>query len=169
MGKILEVLISLSLGYLLAFRHHMGKWTGFSFGTSKGKRLFKWNYGNSNFIRIIRRRRCNYYFRCIETQTNIIRQIRQNKAECIVTLKANHPTLLSQVKQWFNHNRTSNFEEFDHDYYSSVEKSSVEKAHHHTEKRYVWAIPLEEFGGLHQQEQWNELQTIVVVEYIRYL
>lgn len=45
----------------------------------------------------------------------------------------------------------------------------MEKAHHHTEKRYVWAIPLEEFGGLHQQEQWNELQTIVVVEYIRYL
>ena len=43
----------------------------------------------------------------------------------------------------------------------------MEKADHHTEKRYVWAIPLEKFGGLHQQKQWNELQTIVVVEYIR--
>lgn len=45
----------------------------------------------------------------------------------------------------------------------------MEKAHHRTEKRYVWAIPLGEFGGLYQQEQWNGLQTIVVVERIRHL
>ena len=45
----------------------------------------------------------------------------------------------------------------------------MEKGHHRTEKRYVWAVPLQAFGGLYQQEQWDSLQTIVIVERIRYL
>jgi len=98
------------------------------------------------------------------TQTKIVQQIRQKKADYIVTLKANHPTLFSEVKQWFSEKRTSNFEGIDHDYYSSVEKG-----HHRTEKRYVWAVPLPALGGLYQQEQWDGLQTIVIVERIRHL
>jgi predicted transposase YbfD/YdcC len=98
------------------------------------------------------------------TQTKIIKQIREKKADYIVTLKANHPTLFSEVKQWFTEKRASNFEGIDHDYHSTVEKS-----HHRTEKRYVWAVPLQAFGGLYQQEQWDGLQTIVIVERIRHL
>ena len=45
----------------------------------------------------------------------------------------------------------------------------VEKGHHRTEKRLVWAVPLSEFGGLYQQEQWLGLQTIVMVERTRHL
>ena len=61
------------------------------------------------------------------TQTKIIQQIRGKKADYIVTLKGNHPTLFSEVKQWFTEKRASNFEGIDHDYHSTVEKS-----HHRT-------------------------------------
>ena len=45
----------------------------------------------------------------------------------------------------------------------------IEKGHHRTEKRYVWAVPLEAFGGLYQQNQWSGLPTIVIIERIRHL
>lgn len=98
------------------------------------------------------------------TQTKIVQQIRGKKADYIVALKANHPTLFSQVKQWFEEKRASHLAEIEHDYYSSVEKG-----HHRIEKRNVWAIPLTAFGGLYQQQQWDGLQTIVIVERIRHL
>lgn len=98
------------------------------------------------------------------TQTKIVQQIRAKKADYIVALKANHPTLFSQVKQWFQEKRVSQLAQIEHDYYTSVEKG-----HHRTEKRYVWAIPLTAFGGLYQQRQWEGLQTIVIVERIRHL
>jgi predicted transposase YbfD/YdcC len=41
------------------------------------------------------------------TQTKIVQQIRAKKADYLVALKANHPTLFSQVKQWFQEKRVS--------------------------------------------------------------
>jgi predicted transposase YbfD/YdcC len=98
------------------------------------------------------------------TQTKIVQQIRAKKADYIVALKANHPTLFSQVKQWFQEKRANHLAEIEHDYYTSLEKG-----HHRTEKRYVWAIPLTAFGGLYQQQHWEGLHTIVIVERIRHL
>jgi predicted transposase YbfD/YdcC len=98
------------------------------------------------------------------TQTEIVRLIREKKADYVLTLKSNHPTLHSQVKNWFDAARANNFKgitvSFDR---------RVEKGHHRTEKRLVWAVPLSEFGGLYQQEQWLGLQTIVMVERTRHL
>ena len=98
------------------------------------------------------------------TQTEIVKQIRHKKADCIVSLKANHPTLHSQVKEWFDTRRGNNFEGINVSY-----NQQIEKGHHRTEKRYVWAVPLEAFGGLYQQDQWSGLQTIVIIERIRHL
>ncbi|ACB52828.1 transposase [Crocosphaera subtropica ATCC 51142] len=98
------------------------------------------------------------------TQTSIIQQICRQKADYIVTLKANHPTLFSQVKQWFTDTQNNGWDGIEHDYYKSVTKG-----HHRTEKRYVWAIPVAAMGELYQQQQWHGLQTIVVVERIRHL
>ncbi len=81
-----------------------------------------------------------------------------------VSIKANHPTLHSQVKEWFDTRRANNFEGINVSY-----NQQIEKGHHRTEKRYVWAVPLEAFGGLYQQEQWSGLQTIVIIERIRHL
>jgi predicted transposase YbfD/YdcC len=98
------------------------------------------------------------------TQTEIVKQIRHKKADYIVSLKANHPTLHSQVKEWFDTRRANNFEGINVSY-----NQQIEKGHHRTEKRYVWAVPLEAFGGLYQQDQWSGLQTIVIIERIRHL
>jgi hypothetical protein len=43
------------------------------------------------------------------TQTEIVRLIRQKKADYVLALKSNHPTLYNQVKNWFE---TANNQEF---------------------------------------------------------
>ncbi len=98
------------------------------------------------------------------TQTEIVPLIGAKKADYILALKSNHPTLHQEVKNWFVRARASNFEgiKVSHD-------RRVEKGHHRTEKLLVWAVPLSEFGGLYQQEQWSGLQTIVMVERTRHL
>lgn len=98
------------------------------------------------------------------TQTEIVRLIREKKADYVLALKTNHPTLHAQVKNWFDKARVDNFEGINvsHD-------RRVEKGHHRTEKRLVWAVPLSEFSGLYKQEQWLGLQTIVMVERTRHL
>ena len=48
--------------------------------------------------------------------SKIVQQIRAKKADYIVALKANHPALFSQVKQWFQEQRASHFAEIEHDY-----------------------------------------------------
>ncbi len=98
------------------------------------------------------------------TQTEIVRLIRAKKADYVLALKSNHPTLHQEVKNWFDKARTSNFEGI-----KVAHDRRVEKGHHRTEKRLVWAVPLSEFGGLYQQGQWSGLQTIVMVERTRYL
>ena len=98
------------------------------------------------------------------TQTEIVRLIREKKADYVLTLKSNHPTLYFQIKDWFEATIANNFEgvKFSHD-------RRVEKGHHRTEKRLVWAVPLSEFGGLYKQEQWLGLQSIVMIERTRHL
>ncbi len=98
------------------------------------------------------------------TQTEIVRLIRAQKADYVLALKTNHPTLYQQVKNWFDKASASKFQGIT----VSTERR-VEKGHHRTEKRLVRAVPLSEFGGLYKQEQWLGLQTIVLVERTRHL
>jgi predicted transposase YbfD/YdcC len=98
------------------------------------------------------------------TQTDIVRQIRDKKADYVLTLKANHPTLYHQVKNWFIQAQNNQFEGIDVSY-----DQRLDKGHHRVEKRQVWAVPVSAFGGLYQQEQWLGLQTVVMVERVRHL
>ena len=98
------------------------------------------------------------------TQTKIVRQIQNKKADYVIALKANHRTLSTQVKQWFELAQKNNFEGVEVSY-----DRRIEKGHHRLEKRYCWAVPLSAFGGLYQQEQWLGLKTIVMVERVRHL
>ena len=43
------------------------------------------------------------------TQTEIVRLIRQKKADYVVALKSHHPTLYHQVKDWFETAKTQGF------------------------------------------------------------
>ena len=44
------------------------------------------------------------------TQAEMVRFIRQKKADYVVTLKSNHPTLYNQVKTWFEMAKFHKFE-----------------------------------------------------------
>ena len=98
------------------------------------------------------------------TQTKIVQQIRDKKADYVLTLKDNHPTVYAQVKEQFNSMKNQVFEdkEISYDY-------RIEKGHHRIEKRHVWAIPITKFKNLHNQDKWLGLKTIVVVERTRHL
>jgi predicted transposase YbfD/YdcC len=98
------------------------------------------------------------------TQTAIINHIQAKKADYVVALKANHPTLYTQVKNWFEQAQAHQFDgiQFSYDY-------RLEKGHHRLEKRWCWAVPLEAFGGLYQQAQWQGLQSIIMVKRVRHL
>lgn len=86
------------------------------------------------------------------TQHAIVAQIQERKADYVLALKGNHPTLLAQVKNWFHQARAKDFEGIDLSY-----DQRLETGHHRREKRRVWAIPVSAFGGLYQQQQWSGL------------
>lgn len=98
------------------------------------------------------------------TQTNIVKLIREKKADYVVSLKGNNPTLFSQVKEWFKRTRYQKFEGVEYDW-----DSRIEKGHNRTEKRQIWVVSLTAFGDLHGGERWSGLQTIVMVERTRHL
>ncbi len=96
------------------------------------------------------------------TQKAIAAQIYQAKADYILSLKANHRKLFAGVEQWFQTQRAA------HNLPPAVEYK-IEAAHHRTEIRQVWTIPIAQLPPLHQAHQWLGLQTIVIVERTRHL
>lgn len=71
------------------------------------------------------------------TQTEIARTIVTKGANYVLTLKANHPTLYTQVKTWFESAQATDF--------TGIEFSCdrrVEAGHHRQEHRQVWAVPV---------------------------
>ncbi len=77
---------------------------------------------------------------------------------------ANHPTLHSQVQQWFETAVANNFLEIDVSY-----DKRVEKAHHRTEIREVWSVPVSAISQLYQPKVWVGLQSLVMVVRLRHL
>ncbi len=98
------------------------------------------------------------------TQTAIAAQIFNAKADYVLALKANHPTLHGQVKAWFEQTQVQGFEGITFSY-----DERVEKAHHRTEKRQVWSVPVSQLPPLHQQADWAGLQSVVMVVRVRHL
>ena len=98
------------------------------------------------------------------TQTDIATQIVTQKADYVLCLKANHPTLYQQVKGLFEQAIQTGFEGLDVDH-----DQRVEAGHHRREIRKLWVMPVSQLGGLYQQEQWAGLQSVVMVYRRRYL
>jgi predicted transposase YbfD/YdcC len=96
------------------------------------------------------------------TQKPIASQIYHAQGDYILSLKANHPTLLGQVDTWFK---------------QAVEEKTLprpvvhtmEAGHHRIETRKIWTVPIDLLPPLHQADEWLGLQTIVIVERIRHL
>ena len=98
------------------------------------------------------------------TQHEIAHRIVTLGADYVLALKANHPTLHTQVKQWFKNAQASDFEGIEYSY-----DVRVESGHHRREKRQVWTVSISEMGDLYKQTQWSGLQTIVMVIRTRHL
>lgn len=98
------------------------------------------------------------------TQTSIAQQIVENQADYILALKANHPTLFTQVEQWFNTAKDHNFEGIQVSY-----DKRVEKGHHRLEVREVWTVPINAIEPLYKSEQWKGLSSLVMVVRTRHL
>ncbi|MBW4458502.1 MAG: ISAs1 family transposase [Nostoc indistinguendum CM1-VF10] len=98
------------------------------------------------------------------TQIEIAKKIIAKKADYVLALKANHPTLYSQVTQWFETALADNFHAFDVSY-----DKRIEKAHHRREIREVWTVPVTAVGELYQPKLWAGLQTLVMVVRVRHL
>ncbi len=98
------------------------------------------------------------------TQTAIATQIYNAKADYILALKANHPTLYKQVENWFKQAQAQGFQgiEFSYD-------EHVEKGHHRIEKRQIWCVPVSQLPPLYNQEDWAGLKCIVMVVRVRHL
>jgi len=63
------------------------------------------------------------------TQTKIVQQIREKKADYVLTKKSSHN---DRVKEQFNSMKNQVDEKISYDY-------RIEKGHHRIEKRHVWA------------------------------
>ena len=91
------------------------------------------------------------------TQTAIAKNIQAAKADYILTLKSNHPTLAKDAQDWFK----------DHQAQSDLEKVKVttvncEAGHHRIEKRQFWQVPVELVFSQERIEQWQGLKTLVI-------
>jgi predicted transposase YbfD/YdcC len=98
------------------------------------------------------------------TQTAIASQIFNAKADYILALKANHPTLHGQVKSWFEQQLLQGFEGIIHSF-----DERVEKGHHRTEKRQIWCVPVSQLPPLHNHLDWAGLKCVVMVVRVRHL
>ena len=98
------------------------------------------------------------------TQTEIAKQIVDKGADYVLCLKANHPTLWSQVRVWFEQAQQNGFEGIVYSH-----EARFEAGHDRRETRKVWAVPLGAMGDLYQIAQWSGLKTIVMVSRVRRL
>jgi predicted transposase YbfD/YdcC len=98
------------------------------------------------------------------TQIEIAKRIIDKKADYVLALKANHPTLYSQVSEWFEIARADNFPGIDVSY-----DKRIEKTHHRREIREVWTVPVAAIGELYQPKLWVGLKTLVMVVRVRHL
>lgn len=87
-----------------------------------------------------------------------------NTADYVLALKANHPTLHGQVKDWFEQQLSQGFEGIIHSY-----DQRVERGHHRTEKRSCWCVPISQLPTLHNQKDWVGLECVVMVVRVRHL
>lgn len=98
------------------------------------------------------------------TQTAIAQKIRDAGANYILTLKANHPTLAQDARDWFERHQ------------HEVEKKAVhtteffcEAGHHRIEKRYFVSVRVDQVFSPERIKQWAGLKTLIVEQSSRQL
>jgi predicted transposase YbfD/YdcC len=98
------------------------------------------------------------------TQTAIAQQIQEAGAEYILALKANHPSLAKDARNWFDEHQNEPEN-------TRLKKTEVtcEAGHHRLEKRRFFSVPVEQVFPQARIKQWRGLQTLVIEESSRTL
>lgn len=95
-------------------------------------------------------------------QKDIVKQIREKKADYLLPLKANHGNLYKALATWHQTMKTDNWQNVEYDGAASLEDS-----HGRHEQRQLWAIPISELKSHPQLWQelshWQDIQTVVVI------
>lgn len=87
----------------------------------------------------------------METQTAIVKKIRQKRADYVLALKANQGNLLKDVRLYFSEEAFLK---------KCAYKKTVEKARGKTEKREYWQT--DDISWLKQKKEWAGLKTIIL-------
>lgn len=98
------------------------------------------------------------------TQTAIAQQIQEAGADYILALKANHPSLAEDARNWWEKHKN----EQEHLPFSKTELT-CEAGHHRIEKRRFFSVPVEQVFSTTRIKQWRGLQTLVIEESSRTL
>ena len=92
------------------------------------------------------------------TQKSIAQKIIAADSDYILSLKDNHPKFHQQVKNWFETSLSLGFKDVD----VSISQR-IEKGHHRIENRQVYTVPVSQLPGLHEQDLWAGITTVVMV------
>ena len=98
------------------------------------------------------------------TQTAIAQQIQDSSADYILTLKANHPILAENARDWFKRHQHKADETKVH-----TTELICEAGHHRIEKRRFFAVRAEQVFDPRRIQQWAGLQTLIVEQSSRQL
>lgn len=91
-------------------------------------------------------------------QKEIVKQIVEKKADYVIALKENQGTLYRDIKDYLDWGEKIEFKEINYDYY----ETELEKDHGRIEQRRCWVTS--QLDWLEGKENWQELQSIVMVE-----
>lgn len=92
-------------------------------------------------------------------QKQVAWTVREHYAHYLLALKDNHPTLYTDVKDFFDYADKVNWE-LEHSH-----TQTTERAHGRLETRECWVLPIPEW--LHEHATWRDLASIVKVHAIR--
>ncbi|MEO0249099.1 MAG: ISAs1 family transposase [candidate division WOR-3 bacterium] len=111
-------------------------------------------------LRLLEVKGCLVTLDALNTQKEIVSQIREEGADYVVALRGNHPTLLQQVAEALEGAREGRTVG-----YQVSTPQTLDGEHGRIETRHYWQMEAPE--SLHEREQWRDLQSIGLVEATR--
>lgn len=106
-------------------------------------------------LKILNLKGCTVTIDAMGCQTDIVEEIREQKAHYVLAVKDNQPTLSSDLQEIFENATNDNFEDVRHDTHSTTET-----AHGRTIERSYHAIEIPR--GHRQRKKWRDLKTLIV-------
>jgi predicted transposase YbfD/YdcC len=93
-------------------------------------------------------------------QTEIVKEIVNQKADYVISLKGNQGDLHEDVRDYLDWAEREKFKDIENDYCETLEKD-----HGRIEQRRCWVT--EEIDWLEQKDDWQNLKSVIMVEAIR--